>query len=55
MQKLNPDLNAFVTDKALFALFSKVEEEENIIRDNISSRNTDMMKKAFAYADAHKK
>ncbi len=55
VQKLNPDLNSFVTDKALFALFSKVEEEENIIRDNISSRNTDMMKKAFAYADAHKK
>ena len=55
VQKLNPDLNAFVTDKALVALFSRVEQEENNIRTNIGSRSTDMMRKAFAYADTMKK
>lgn len=55
VQKLNPDLNAFVTDKALVALFSRVEQEENTIRTNIGSRSTDMMRKAFAYADTMKK
>ncbi|MCX6190153.1 MAG: DUF4197 domain-containing protein [Bacteroidetes bacterium] len=55
VQKLNPDLNAFVTDKALVALFSRVEEEENAIRANPVKRGTEMMKKAFAYADMQKK
>jgi len=55
IQKINPDLNDFVTQKALSALFSKVEEEENAIRDNTGKRTTDLMKKAFAYADTQKK
>lgn len=49
--KMNPDLNDYVTQKALTALFSKVEEEENLIRENPVKRTTDLMKKAFAYAD----
>lgn len=53
--KLNPDLNGFVTEKALTALFNKVETEENLIRDNPSLRATELMKKAFAYADTQKK
>jgi hypothetical protein len=52
--KLNPDLNGFVTDKALTALFNKVEVEENLIRDDPSKRGTELMKKAFAYADTRK-
>lgn len=52
--KLNPDLNAHVTEKALATLFSKVELEENAIRDNPVNRATDLMKKAFAYADTKK-
>lgn len=52
--KLNPDLNGFVTEKALAALFNKVEEEENLIRDNPLKRGTDLMKKAFNYADLQK-
>lgn len=55
IQKLNPDLNSFVTDKALVALFSKVESEENAIRSNTGKRTTELMKKAFAYADTQKK
>jgi hypothetical protein len=52
--KMNPDLNAHVTEKTLAALFNKVEEEENLIRDNPSQRGTELMKKAFAYADTRK-
>jgi hypothetical protein len=52
--KMNPDLNAHVTEKTLTALFSKVEQEENLIRDNPSLRGTELMKKAFAYADTRK-
>ena len=55
VEKLNPDLNAFVTEKALVALFNKVEEEENAIRENPSKRLTELMVKSFAYADALKK
>lgn len=54
-KKLNPDLNAHVTEKALGALFNKVETEENAIRENPVNRATDLMKKAFAYADSQKK
>ncbi len=52
--KLNPDLNSFVTEKALAALFVKVEAEENLIRDNPAQRTTALMKKAFDYADTKK-
>lgn len=52
--KLNPDLNAFVTEKALTALFSKVEQEENLIRKDPTKRLTALMKKVFAYADTRK-
>jgi hypothetical protein len=52
--KMNPDLNAFVTEKALSALFNKVEDEENAIRTSPALRATDLMKKAFAYADSQK-
>lgn len=52
--KLNPDLNGFVTEKALTALFKKVEDEENLIRTNPAKRLTALMKKAFAYADTRK-
>ena len=52
--KLNPDLNEYVTEKALVALFNKVEEEENAIRENPAKRATDLMVKAFKYADSKK-
>jgi hypothetical protein len=53
--KLNPDLNGYVTEKTLSALFNKVEEEENLIRENPANRATDLMAKAFKYADTQKK
>lgn len=52
--KQNPDLNQYVTDKAMKALFDQVEKEENAIRTDPSKRLTDLMKKAFNYADTKK-
>jgi len=52
--KQNPDLNQYVTDKAMKALFDRVEIEENAIRSDPSKRLTDLMKKAFNYADTKK-
>jgi hypothetical protein len=54
VKQLNPDLNGYITEKALTALFNKVEEEENLIRTNPAQRATDLMKKAFSYADSQK-
>jgi len=53
-KKVNTDLTAFVTEKALQGVFRKVEEEENNIRNNISFRNTALLQKVFGYADAQK-
>ena len=52
--KLNPDLNQYVTDKAMTTLFNQVEQEENAIRSDPSKRLTELMKKAFNYADTKK-
>lgn len=45
--KVNEDLNAYVTDKAIEGLFSLVSDEENKIRQNASARVTDLLKKVF--------
>lgn len=45
--KLNPDLNAYVTEKAIDGLFKLVNDEENKIRENASARVTDLLKKVF--------
>lgn len=51
VQKQNPDLTSFVTQKALDGLFLMVEKEELKIRQNVSMRVTDLLKKVFGYAD----
>lgn len=55
VQKVNPDLTSYVTQKALDGLFFTVVREEQKIRQNVSSRNTDLMRKVFGYADSQKK
>jgi hypothetical protein len=50
---IQPDLNKYVTDKATAALFTEIEKEENKIRKDPVSRTTDLLKKAFDYADKH--
>ncbi len=50
---IQPDLNLYVTEKATAALFSQIETEENKIRKDPVSRTSDLLKKAFDYADKH--
>jgi hypothetical protein len=46
-QKINPDLGAFVTERAILGLFQIVETEENKIRKDPVARVTDILKKVF--------
>lgn len=50
-QKVNPDLNAYVTQKAIDGLFVLIAEEEKNIRKNPLGRTSDLMKKVFAQQD----
>jgi len=52
--KINPDLNAYVTEMALKALFNQIEIEENKIRQDPLQRSTELLKKVFNYADLKK-
>lgn len=45
--KPNPDLNAYVTERALSGLFTLVAEEEGKIRANPVERTTEILKKVF--------
>jgi hypothetical protein len=45
--KVNPDLTAYVTERALQGLFLTIAEEENKIRNNPAARVTDLLKKVF--------
>ncbi len=50
-RNLNPDLNAYVTEKALDGLFKLIAEEEKNIRENPLERTTLLMKRVFAAQD----
>lgn len=45
--KINPDLTAYVTERALSGLFATIAEEENKIRANPAARVSDLLKKVF--------
>lgn len=45
--KLNPDLNKYVTEKAIDGLFKLVADEENKIRQNPGARVTELLQKVF--------
>lgn len=50
--KIEADLNKYVTDKAIEGLFLMVAKEELNIRNNLSgSRSTPLLQKVFDYAD----
>jgi hypothetical protein len=53
-KNVQTDLNDYVTDKAMTALFSQVKQEEDKIRANPAARATDLLKKVFGYADTKK-
>ena len=52
---IQTDLNQYVTEKATSALFKEIEQEENLIRKDPIQRTTDLLKKAFDYADKNQK
>jgi hypothetical protein len=51
IQKQNPNLDDYITNKALDGLFSMVEKEELNIRNNVSARTSDLLRKVFAKQD----
>lgn len=48
VQKVNPDLVEYVTNKAIDGLFIQIAKEELEIRKNPAARVTDLLKKVFA-------
>jgi len=48
---VDPDLDDYVTRRALDGLFAQVAKEELNIRNNISARTTDLLRKVFAAQD----
>ena len=49
--KVNPDINDYVTNKALDGVFKMIAVEEKNIRSNLNSRTSDLLKKVFALQD----
>ena len=47
VKKVNPDLDAYATEKAIDGLFLLIAEEEANIRKNPVARTTDLLKKVF--------
>ncbi|MFD1095165.1 DUF4197 domain-containing protein [Salegentibacter chungangensis] len=48
---VNPDLPDYVTNEALDGVFTMIAIEENQIREDISSRTTDLLKRVFSLQD----
>lgn len=51
IERANPNLDQYVTNQALTGLFNMVEKEELNIRENISARTSDLLKRVFAKQD----
>ncbi|HNS11170.1 MAG TPA: DUF4197 domain-containing protein [Bacteroidia bacterium] len=47
VKKMNPDLDAYITDRALHGLFKVVSQEEIKIRRDPAARVTELLKKVF--------
>lgn len=50
-QNVNPDLNDYVTNKAMDGVFTMIAIEEKDIRTNLAARTSDLLKKVFAVQD----
>jgi hypothetical protein len=48
VQRVNPDLEAYATDKAIEGLFILVADEEKNIRENPVARTTELLKRVFS-------
>ena len=53
VEKVNPDLPSYVTDRALHGLFVKLADEEMQIRTNPAARVTDLLKRVFGRESRH--
>ena len=51
VKAVNPDLKDYVTKQAMKGMFGMVERKEKEIRNNVSSRSTDLLRKVFAKQD----
>ncbi|MFT3794124.1 DUF4197 domain-containing protein [Flavobacterium sp.] len=51
VNKVNPDLNDYVTNQAMKGVFKMVAVEEKDIRNNLSARSSELLKKVFALQD----
>lgn len=52
--KVNPDLTDYTTQKALNGVFKMVAVEEKEIRNKLSSRTTDLLRRVFALQDSNR-
>jgi len=55
VKQVNPNLESYVTEKAMSALFAQVKVQESLIRKNPVARTSAMLKKVFGYADLKKR
>ncbi len=51
VRKMNPQLDDYITHKAMDALFDKVKKEEANIRTNLRARTIDLLRRVFALQD----
>lgn len=51
VQKVNPDLTDYVTNKALEGVYKMIAVEEKEIRNNINARTSELLKRVFAMQD----
>ncbi|GAB2489412.1 DUF4197 domain-containing protein [Algoriphagus taiwanensis] len=54
VKKVDTDLTAFVTKKAIDGLFVEIAKEELKIRQNVGARTSPLLQKVFGYADRQK-
>lgn len=52
VDKVNPDLEAYVTEKALDGLFTMVQREEAAIRENPAARTSEILRRVFSLQDS---
>lgn len=50
-KKVNPDLTDYVTNEALEGVYTMIAVEEKEIRNNVSSRTTDLLRRVFSLQD----
>jgi hypothetical protein len=52
VSKVNPDINDYVTNKAMEGVFKMIAVEEKNIRTDLSARTSPLLKKVFAMQDS---